>query len=216
LGSARFDEHQSVEDRHGFDNLILLCSPHHTVVDDDEEAYTVERLSKMKHDHESKQLPAPEVSEPQVDALLATVSGSVVTQGSIIVSQNQSGGQIAHSITNVGPPSRTIPQAAASALSVELSQYPTERILIDCAGDSEAFLLSEALAQLLRSVGWEVESRTSTRLPPVYSIIFEASDPSPGLMCLGRWCANSVDSRTSLRKTGDRNQIIVGKMLGPG
>lgn len=50
---ARFDASQSPDERHGFDNLILLCGTHHTVIDADEDAYTVERLLKMKADHEA-------------------------------------------------------------------------------------------------------------------------------------------------------------------
>ena len=53
-GSARYDASQSAAERHGFDNLILLCGRHHDVIDADEEAYTVERLLKTKDDHESR------------------------------------------------------------------------------------------------------------------------------------------------------------------
>ena len=49
----RYDEHQSPQARHGYDNLILLCPIHHEIVDDDPEAYTKERLRKMKIDHEA-------------------------------------------------------------------------------------------------------------------------------------------------------------------
>jgi hypothetical protein len=56
----RYDALQSPEDRHGYDNLILLCANHHTVVDDDEEAYTVARLAKMKSDHEASTPPLPD------------------------------------------------------------------------------------------------------------------------------------------------------------
>src|SRR5947209_5850094 len=42
--AVRYDAAQSQEDRHGFDNLILFCGVHHKVVDDNESAYTFERL----------------------------------------------------------------------------------------------------------------------------------------------------------------------------
>jgi hypothetical protein len=51
-GSARYDARQSAAERHGFDNLILMCGGHHDVIDADEEAYTVDRLLKMKADHQ--------------------------------------------------------------------------------------------------------------------------------------------------------------------
>jgi hypothetical protein len=53
----RCDTQQSPEDRHSYANLILLCANHHTVIDDDEEAYTVARLTKMKSDHEAAASP---------------------------------------------------------------------------------------------------------------------------------------------------------------
>jgi hypothetical protein len=52
-GSARYDENQSDEERHGFENLILMCGRHHDVIDDDEESYSVDRLHRMKAAHES-------------------------------------------------------------------------------------------------------------------------------------------------------------------
>src|SRR5437868_1911853 len=48
----RYDPNQSAEERHAFANLIVLCPIHHDVVDDDEEAYTVDRLTRMKEQHE--------------------------------------------------------------------------------------------------------------------------------------------------------------------
>src|SRR5258708_21201836 len=47
-GGPRYDAHQSSQDRHGYENLILLCANHHTVIDDDPEAYTTDRLVTMK------------------------------------------------------------------------------------------------------------------------------------------------------------------------
>jgi hypothetical protein len=59
----RHDPEQSTVGRHAYDNLILLCAKHHKVVDDDPEAYTVQRLIKMKVDHATRvaALPADEV-----------------------------------------------------------------------------------------------------------------------------------------------------------
>ena len=43
-GGPRYDPEQSEKKRHGFDNLVLMCSLHHDVIDSNAEAYTVERL----------------------------------------------------------------------------------------------------------------------------------------------------------------------------
>lgn len=53
-GSARHDPTQTNEERQQYENLIVLCPTHHTVVDNDVESYTVERLLKMKADHEAQ------------------------------------------------------------------------------------------------------------------------------------------------------------------
>ena len=48
----RFDPTQSDEERHEFENLILLCSVHHKIVDDQPERFSVELLREMKSIHE--------------------------------------------------------------------------------------------------------------------------------------------------------------------
>ena len=59
-GSARYDRGQAAVERHAYANLILMCPTHHTVIDDDEEAYPVERLSKIKAAHEAQSVPVPD------------------------------------------------------------------------------------------------------------------------------------------------------------
>ena len=73
----RFDQKQPDVDRHGFDNLILLCGVHHSVVDDDETVYTVDRLTAMKRSHETEATP---------------LSDAAAAAGAALLSVNQSGG----------------------------------------------------------------------------------------------------------------------------
>jgi len=86
-GGPRYDPAQTAADRHASDNLILLCGNHHTVIDSDEEAYTVDRLLKMKADHEQG-VPAgsEELTEQAVGVLIDQCVHSV----------NQLGGITAH------------------------------------------------------------------------------------------------------------------------
>lgn len=51
-GGPRFDQAQTEEDRHGFDNLILLCRHHHKVVDSEPDVYSAEALQEIKSIHE--------------------------------------------------------------------------------------------------------------------------------------------------------------------
>lgn len=48
----RWNPNLSEEGRNSYDNLILLCCNHHTEIDSDEEIYTVEKLHKIKNNHE--------------------------------------------------------------------------------------------------------------------------------------------------------------------
>lgn len=54
-GSNRYDEEQSADERDSYDNLILLCPTHHTLIDkaENEDKYSVETLHEMKRKHES-------------------------------------------------------------------------------------------------------------------------------------------------------------------
>lgn len=55
-GGPRYDPNQNDLDRDSFHNLILLCSPHHKVIDDPSQLakFTVEVLTQYKQEHESK------------------------------------------------------------------------------------------------------------------------------------------------------------------
>jgi hypothetical protein len=88
-GGPRYDPDQTTAQRHGYDNLILLCGTHHTVIDNDEEAYTVERLLKMKTDHEQRAKPLPDDR---------TASGLQLLIDQSVNATNQSGGISAHTV----------------------------------------------------------------------------------------------------------------------
>lgn len=49
----RFDETQTDERRHSFENLIMLCRRHHKIVDSEPDAYTADALQEIKSIHES-------------------------------------------------------------------------------------------------------------------------------------------------------------------
>jgi hypothetical protein len=87
-GSARFDAGQTDVERHAYKNLILMCPNHHTVIDDDEEAYTVDRLCKIKALHESQSTPIP-------DAEIAAIAELYVQS---VANVAQSGGLAAHTV----------------------------------------------------------------------------------------------------------------------
>jgi len=87
-GSARFDPHQSASHRHHRDNLILMCPTHHTVIDDDENSYTVERLLQLKREHEAS---ATSITEDEVSRIAVSLQQKVSSVG-------QTGGLSAHTV----------------------------------------------------------------------------------------------------------------------
>lgn len=50
----RYDPMQTDEDRNGYDNLILLCSRHHKIIDSDPVLYTADYLRSLKQQHEKE------------------------------------------------------------------------------------------------------------------------------------------------------------------
>ncbi|MCO6437296.1 MAG: hypothetical protein J5J06_09445 [Phycisphaerae bacterium] len=99
-GAARYDVAQSNVDRHGFDNLILFCNVHHKIVDDDEIAYTVDRLMGMKREHESRHFGSLPVEEATAERFVKLTINNFVSQATVITNQGQTGGQTAHTIHN--------------------------------------------------------------------------------------------------------------------
>ena len=89
-GSPRYDVTQSDQDRHGYENLILMCGVHHDVIDNDEKSYTVERLHEIKSAHLEK---AAKLSDEEAD------SGAPILFSSPVTSVNQSGGITASLVT---------------------------------------------------------------------------------------------------------------------
>jgi hypothetical protein len=72
-GWARYDPDQTDEERHAFENLILMCPVHHDVIDSDEETYTVEKLQEIKARHETENAYGYEPSDAIVNQLLAYI-----------------------------------------------------------------------------------------------------------------------------------------------
>lgn len=50
----RYDAEQTEEERDGFSNLLLMCSPHNTIVDSNDHKYTVPVLTEYKQKHEAR------------------------------------------------------------------------------------------------------------------------------------------------------------------
>lgn len=150
----RYDSSQSDDERNGYENLILLCSAHHKVIDDDEVAYTVSRLTSMKAEHRDRRLASPEAEEPVLASLVINAN---VVGGSVISTHNQIGGQVAHLIQNIGTLQRHLTAASAATLRDLLRRHTFKPIrIVAVNGDGEAFQLAVAIRGAFHDAGWEL------------------------------------------------------------
>jgi hypothetical protein len=157
-GGPRFDRTQTDEQRRGFDNLVLMCPVHHDVIDADPLAYTVAQLTQMKGDHEARHAGGAEPTDEVANQFVINLSEASVGRGSIIVTHNQTGGQVAHVINNYGPPKRLIsPEIRGRMLDV-LQRIESSRIgFASTQGDMEAHEFKEQLMDVFRTAGWEIK-----------------------------------------------------------
>ncbi len=84
----RYDPRQPNKERNSFENLVLMCQPHHTIIDNDYESYTVERLHKIKEQHEQSHSSEPpsESAELFAAAILgAGVYGDVTNASNVTI-----------------------------------------------------------------------------------------------------------------------------------
>jgi hypothetical protein len=180
-GGPRFDQDQSEADRRSFENLLLMCPTHHDVIDDDPEAYTVERLIKIKQGHESK---AAAVEPLEDEAASAFIAGDVFDS---VVTINQSGGQNASTIINIA----AVPAAPSSNESPE--QILT-RLQDATVGLGKT--LSEALSFARRS-GLDSLATFCTSELGGYQGTLDKRDPDfPGYRVIESYCSITAELNT--------------------
>ena len=196
---------------------MLLCPIHHTVVDADTEAYTVERLQAMKTGHEAGHAGGKEATEAVAMLLILSIDSPTITGGSIIFTQNQMGGQVAHTIKNVGLQPRSFSGAAANILVAELKRHPPERYeLFIPAGNGEAHRLAVALDEALRLAGWMGGAIHQDVVvdPPVHGIRIETPNATPALVALLNWCGQvALKPEGALNKNGTLTEITIGHQV---
>jgi hypothetical protein len=85
-GSARYDPNQTTEERHGYDNLILMCLDHCRVIDHKPtlDRFTTEVLLGWKATHEASISVTTPTTDAIVDALMGQTTG-VSTQDAAIM-----------------------------------------------------------------------------------------------------------------------------------
>lgn len=175
-GGPRFDSQQTDLERHSFENLVLMCPIHHDVIDSDPESYTVVRLKSIKMTHEAGSSANQSIADSTANQFISLLIAPKISGGSFIHTVNQSGGQVAHSITNFGPLKRSLRPDIGKSLSLELSKLPPEHFEIQSvAGDPEARSLAFEICAALQDGGWLCETFASSQFPqPMFGLVVSA------------------------------------------
>lgn len=212
----RYDPTQSDDERHSFANLLLMCPVHHDVIDADEKAYAVSRLEEMKRDHESTQPEQAELSEAEANQFIANISDNTVQNGSIIYSVGQTGGQIAHSITNIGLQPRTLNAAGAIGLATRLRTLPPQNFEVEAVhGDAEANRLAHQLVDLLNAAGWQCVGFASSMFPRHMTglTVSFPGETATLILLLQFLGSEQIATHTALLPSLDKVHLLVGSQL---
>jgi hypothetical protein len=140
------------------------CNVHHKVIDDNWQTYPVEHLRKMKEDHEIRLDGKEQVDDRTSDAFAAAASIYFVQHGSVIHTTNQTGGQVAHSITNNFVFPATGQWGRVRALSDSRLSQRTVELLRDAADGDGTILVLHADAGLGILVNGKERSSSRSRV----------------------------------------------------
>jgi len=85
-GSARFNPNSTDSERSNYENLILLCSTHHSIIDKNEHDYSVEKLLQIKNEHEkwvedSLRINIPDVTFAELEVTIRYLAEAPISTG---------------------------------------------------------------------------------------------------------------------------------------
>lgn len=178
-GSARYDAGQSEAERHGFENLILMCPIHHDVIDADEVAYSVERLLSLKVSDERPQIAADVPDDIVQQFLVSGEHGILNVYNQNVSSINQQGGITAHTV-NVPSVQRGMSEALKSGI---LAQFPRDKQIVvwSVAGNEETHIFAQQIFQFMKVNGFDMFGDGPTGNiflgPPPRGVCFKYGNP---------------------------------------
>ena len=128
-------------------------------------------------------------ARPKPTTPAAPVQVGSVTGGSVIVTQNQMGGQAAHQIVNVGRQPRQVSEGSTKALLERLKGTEGQEFEVEVVeGDSEARSLAFQLHEILAQAGWRSSGFATSLFPfqPRHLMIQSGSE-GRGAQILREW-----------------------------
>jgi hypothetical protein len=193
-----------------------MCPIHHDVINADPESYTVARLAEIKRSHEAGHTAGSEPSDAITNQLLQTIADNATVHGSVIFSHQQMGGQVAHSITNVGPQPRRLSDATAAAMAESLRQLPPiDASVTAVLGDGESYRFAVQLKDILEAAGWIVEGVHQAMFEPIpHGVVLWMPSRHPSMQAFGNALVQcGVKVRGHANPQHERMEINVGSAV---
>jgi hypothetical protein len=127
-GSARYDPQQTAADRHGYDNLVLMCSIHSDVIDHRpmEPFFTAKQIREWKAHVEAAVTIQPPVTREIAYALMGRTTGVSQDQAALIASvwQRNQGAAIASASTSgANSPALAATQTGENSRLIQAGTY---------------------------------------------------------------------------------------------
>jgi len=193
IKGPRYDPEYPKSELDEKENLILLCSKHHKIVDDNPKAFSVEELTEMKEKHESAGDPIEELSNNLVKRLVEAsginveIVNSRVGKVINVQSTNQTGG-ITTGEVNIDKMRRRITQEQRAYLLRELGNLPLQTISVaSMMGDPESIALAHEFRDLFQSLDWNVQSVSQiVNIPHIYGMNIRMKDAQSIGMTIGK------------------------------
>lgn len=131
----RFDPEQTAEQRHAFENLILLCARHSKIIDSEPLKYTVDVLAAMKSSHELRGVAELSPQDAQkVDLLMEGYRSLHITAGGHVMIGSPGSVQASNVIIKTAKKSVSL-QAPAGSIASDLPRRNYAKYLIDRYND---------------------------------------------------------------------------------
>ncbi len=187
----RYDTNLTPGQRVSIDNAIFLCGTCSVMVDKNNGGdFPLLKLQRWKVGHEewvranlNKRLDAGDVQTVNIES-------ARVQNGSVIVTQNQIGGQVAHSITNFGPQPRRISDETLALLIIHMKMHPPQEIDFLEANDAEARNLAQTIRKSLLAAGWTIANDAVALVPSGKGVVVcvpRGDEGKPVWQALGKW-----------------------------
>lgn len=159
-GGKRYDPAQSEAKRQSYENLIVLCPNHHTLVDGDENTFTADVLRDMKRRHEARAAKKFIISDKLATRIAFLLGGMAIGAG------------IGEMVREVRDVARTMSEAIAPASPEakffrrglgRILRYAPKGVLLYFSRDPTNLQIGSFFIEIFKAAGWRIEKLADDR-----------------------------------------------------